>query len=70
MYEVNLLESSVILRFADRLLIELHVRETTRKLLKNYFSEGKINKDGDEISTIEIKKTLKQIIESEDKTKP
>ena len=40
------------------------------KLLKNYFSEGMINKDGDEISTIEIKKTLKQIIEGEDKTKP
>tara|TARA_B100001057_G_scaffold489001_1_gene574432 strand:- start:5253 stop:6683 length:1431 start_codon:yes stop_codon:yes gene_type:complete len=40
------------------------------KLLKNYFSEGMLNKDGDEISTIEIKKTLKQIIESEDKTKP
>jgi RNA polymerase sigma-54 factor len=29
-----------------------------------------VNKDGDEISTIEIKKTLKLIIESEDKTKP
>ena len=40
------------------------------KLLKNYFSEGMLNKDGDEISTIEIKKTLKQIIESEDKIKP
>ena len=40
------------------------------KLLKSYFSEGMINKDGDEISTIEIKKTLKQIIESEDKAKP
>ena len=39
-------------------------------LLKNYFSEGMMNKDGDEISTIEIKKTLKQIIKSEDKTKP
>ena len=39
-------------------------------LLKNYFSEGMMNKDGDEISTIEIKNTLKQIIESEDKTKP
>ena len=40
------------------------------KLLKSYFSEGMVNKDGDEISTIEIKKTLKLIIESEDKTKP
>ncbi len=40
------------------------------KLLKSYFSEGMVNKDGDEISTIEIKKTLKLIIESEDKAKP
>ena len=40
------------------------------KLLKSYFSEGMKNKDGDEISTIEIKKTLKQIIHDEDKAKP
>ena len=40
------------------------------KLLKSYFSEGMKNKDGDEISTIEIKKTLKQIIDDEDKAKP
>jgi RNA polymerase sigma-54 factor len=40
------------------------------KLLKSYFSEGMKNKDGEEISTIEIKKTLKQIIDDEDKAKP
>ncbi len=40
------------------------------KLLKSYFSEGMMNNDGDEISTIEIKKTLKLIIESENKAKP
>ena len=40
------------------------------KLLKSYFSEGMKNKDGDEISTIEIKKTLKQIIDDENKAKP
>jgi len=40
------------------------------KLLKSYFSEGMKNKDGDEISTIEIKKTLKLIIDDEDKAKP
>ena len=28
------------------------------------------NKDGEEISTIEIKKILKEIIDNEDKTKP
>tara|TARA_B100001778_G_scaffold333505_1_gene342170 strand:- start:355 stop:1776 length:1422 start_codon:yes stop_codon:yes gene_type:complete len=40
------------------------------KLLKSYFSEGMKNKEGDEISTIEIKKVLKKIIEEEDKNKP
>ena len=40
------------------------------KLLKKYFSEGMKNKDGEEISTIEIKKILKEIIDNEDKTKP
>ena len=40
------------------------------KLLKSYFSEGMIDKDGNEISTIEIKKVLRQIIDNEDKSKP
>ena len=29
-----------------------------------------VNKDGNEISTIEIKKVLRQIIDNEDKSKP
>ena len=40
------------------------------KLLKSYFSEGMKNNEGDDISTIEIKRVLKEIIESEDKAKP
>jgi len=40
------------------------------KLLKSYFSEGMKNKEGDEISTIEIKKVLKEIVDEEDKNKP
>jgi len=40
------------------------------KLLKSYFSEGMKNKEGEEISTIEIKKILKEIISEEDKNKP
>ena len=40
------------------------------KLLKSYFSEGILNSDGDEVSTIEIKKILKEVIDDEDKTKP
>ena len=40
------------------------------KLLKSYFSEGMKNSEGDEISTIEIKKILKEIINKENKNKP
>ena len=40
------------------------------KLLKSYFSEGMKNSDGDEISTIEIKKILKEIVDKENKNKP
>ena len=40
------------------------------KLLKSYFSEGMKNSEGDEISTIEIKKILKEIVNKEDKNKP
>ena len=40
------------------------------KLLKSYFSEGIKNSDGDDISTIEIKRILKDIIKSENKVKP
>ena len=38
--------------------------------LLSYFSEGMKNSDGDDISTIEIKRILKEIVESEDKIKP
>ena len=40
------------------------------KLLKSYFSEGIKNSDGDDISTIEIKRILKEIIQFENKVKP
>tara|TARA_B100001063_G_scaffold73802_1_gene68026 strand:- start:2533 stop:3891 length:1359 start_codon:yes stop_codon:yes gene_type:complete len=40
------------------------------KLLKSYFSEGMKNQDGNEISTIEIKRVLREIIDNEDKSKP
>ena len=40
------------------------------KLLKSYFSEGMKNIEGDDISTIEIKKILKEIISNENKNKP
>ncbi len=40
------------------------------KLLKSYFSEGMKNIQGEDISTIEIKKILKEIINNENKNKP
>ena len=40
------------------------------KLLKDFFSEGMKNIEGEDISTIEIKKTLESIISDEDKNKP
>ena len=40
------------------------------KLLKSYISEGMKNSEGDEISTIEIKKILKEIVNEENKNKP
>jgi RNA polymerase sigma-54 factor len=40
------------------------------KLIKSFFSEGITNDKGVEVSTIQIKKKLKNIIQNEDKSKP
>ena len=40
------------------------------KLIKEFFSEAMINDQGEEVSTLEIKKILKDIIDEEDKNKP
>ena len=40
------------------------------KLLKSFFSEGIKNDDGEDVSTIEIKKFLKDLIINENKKKP
>ncbi|WP_353119855.1 RNA polymerase factor sigma-54 [Myroides odoratus] len=40
------------------------------KLIKNFFSEAMMNDQGEEVSTIEIKKILENIIMDEDKKKP
>ncbi|OYU81101.1 MAG: RNA polymerase sigma-54 factor [Flavobacterium sp. BFFFF1] len=40
------------------------------KLIKEFFSEGFTNDQGEEVSTIEIRKVLREIIEEEDKDKP
>ncbi len=39
-------------------------------LLKKFFSEGITNNDGEEVSTREIKKVLREHIDAEDKSKP
>lgn len=39
-------------------------------LLKSFFSEAMEREDGQEVSTIEVKKVLRTIIENEDKVKP
>ena len=40
------------------------------KLLKTFFSESLTNAEGEEVSTLEIKKILRTLIEQEDKRKP
>ena len=40
------------------------------KLIKEYFSEAMKNDQGEDVSTLEIKKILQNIVESEDKSKP
>ena len=40
------------------------------KLLKTFFSEGLKNEDGDDISSIEIKDILSQLVSEENKKKP
>ncbi|UYW01253.1 RNA polymerase factor sigma-54 [Flavobacterium agricola] len=40
------------------------------KLLKDFFSEAMKNDQGEDVSTIEIKKILQNVIEEEDKNKP
>jgi RNA polymerase sigma-54 factor len=40
------------------------------KLIKEFFSESMTNDQGEEVSTIEIKNILQQVISEEDKKKP
>lgn len=40
------------------------------KLIKEFFSEGMLNDQGEEVSTLEIKKILRDVIDEEDKQKP
>ena len=50
--------------------IKIHLFFLISKLIKSFFSEGIINSKGEEISTIEVKKSLEEIIFNEDKKSP
>lgn len=65
--EVTGFDISTISRVVNSKYIETHFGIFP---LKYFFSEGLENKDGDEVSTRELKKALKELVDSEDKQKP
>ena len=46
------------------------LRDDSSPSLKYFFSEGLENKDGEEVSTREIKKALRELVDGEDKHNP
>ena len=65
--EIIKMDISTVSRVANSKYIETPYGT---KLLKSFFSESLTNKDGEEVSTLEIKKNLRTLIEKEDKKKP
>lgn len=65
--EITGFDISTISRVVNSKYIETHFGIFP---LKYFFSEGLENKDGDEVSTRELKKALKELVDSEDKQKP
>lgn len=61
------LDISTISRVANSKFVETPYGT---KLIKEFFSEAMVNDQGEEVSTIEIKKILRETIEEEDKSKP
>lgn len=61
------LDISTISRVANSKFVETPYGT---KLIKEFFSEAMMNDQGEEVSTIEIKKILRETIEEEDKSKP
>ena len=61
------LDISTVSRVANRKYVETPYGT---KLIKEFFSEAMTNDQGEEVSTLEIKKILKDVIEEEDKHKP
>jgi RNA polymerase sigma-54 factor len=65
--EVTGLDISTISRVANSKFVQT---EFGTKRLKDFFSESITTQDGKEVSTLEVKNILKDIIEAEDKKKP
>ncbi len=65
--EITGLDISTVSRVANSKFVQT---EFGTKRLKEFFSESMQNQEGEEVSTIEIKKILTEIIENEDKRKP
>mgnify|MGYP002780002958 CR=1 FL=1 len=61
------LDISTISRVANSKFVETPYGT---KLIKEFFSEAMMNDQGEEVSTIEIKKILRETIEDEDKSRP
>ncbi len=65
--DITGLDISTISRVASAKYVQT---EFGVKRLKEFFSESMVKQDGEQASTIEVKETLKNIIDSEDKQKP
>ena len=65
--DITGLDISTISRVASAKFVQT---EFGVKKLKEFFSESMVKEDGEEASTIEVKETLRNIIDSESKTKP
>lgn len=65
--EITGLDISTVSRVANSKFVQT---EFGTKRLKEFFSESMQNQEGEEVSTLEIKKILSEIVENENKKKP
>jgi RNA polymerase sigma-54 factor len=65
--EMTGLDISTVSRVANSKYVET---EFGIKLLKEFFSEGLLMEDGEEVSSLEVKQIILEMIEHEDKDKP
>ncbi len=65
--DITGLDISTVSRVANSKFVQT---EFGTKRLKDFFSESLQTQDGEEVSTLEVKKILTEIIENEDKRKP